>query len=415
MIAINSKVKETVLDSGITIISEEVQGSQTFSLGLTAKAGTRNENSANNGIAHFMEHLAFRSSLRKSSKQIAMQFESVGAYTNAFTTHEYTCFYVRAMKKHFKKTANLIFEIVTKPNFKPDEVEKERSIIIEEIKSYLDDPEELISDISDSLLFADSSLGLPITGSVDSVKVISLDELKQFHKLYYQPSNLLVTFSGDIPHERIVNFVNNMDLESIVHKLPLTDNNVIINSGKEIIQESSFQQTHLLLSTAIHIDSSDIYYKLLVFNMLFGDGMSSRLYQNIRERYGLAYSVYSSLSFYSDYAAFYIYAATEAPNEVLMKKLIKKELQKILQNGVRESELNRAKEQLKTNIFMSAESLSNKMQSLLRSKIFDYETNDRSQKIQFIDNISKDNLNNFIAEYLPLEKINFVILQAEKD
>lgn len=415
MIKTSDNISVSKLKSGLTIITEQIPNSLTFSLGITAKVGTRHEYGYNNGIAHFMEHVAFRSSAKRSSKQIAMQFESVGAYTNAFTTHEYTCFYVRAMKPHFRKVFSLLSEIIIHPSFLESEIEKERKIIIEEIKSYLDDPEESIIDISDKLLFGDFLIGNSITGDVESVSKISRDELIDFHKNFYAPENLLITYVGNLTHEKIVAFSEKLFTMNFKNLMDKSSEVIKTNSGKTYVKDSNFQQSHILFSTAIRIQTENEFYHLLVLNMLFGDGMSSRLYQNIRERYGIAYSIYSSVSFYSDYAVFYIYAGIDSNSEKKATRLMLNEIGKIFSKGVNLSELIRAKEQLKTNIFMGAESLSNRMQSLVKSSIFEYETNNQSDKINQIDNISKSSINDFINKYFNPENFNKVILIAEND
>jgi predicted Zn-dependent peptidase len=408
-------IKETQLENGLTIISEKIDGAGTFALGITSKVGTRHENGFNPGIAHFMEHAVFRNSVKKNSRQIASQFESVGAYTNAFTTHEFTCFYVRAMKKHFKKTFNLLSEIVLQTDFKYHEIEKERNIIIEEIKSYQDDPEESIIEHGDRLIFGDDPVGNPITGTEESVRKISVDELRDFHEKKYSPENLIITFSGDIEHHKLEEIINK--------KLQFGKNNYTekkytvpyLNKSKELFLESNFQQSHILFAKALKIENNKDNLKFILFNMLLGDGMSSRLYQNIRERYGLAYTIYSSLNFYSDCVSFYIYAGTDIATESKIITLIIKELNKLIKNGINEAELKRAKEQVKTNIYMNDESISNRMQSLIKQHLFKYEILDRNEKIDIIDSITKNEINEFILTHFEPTEFNKVVYKGNPD
>jgi predicted Zn-dependent peptidase len=409
------KAEETILDNGLTVLTERIIGAKTFTLGITSKSGTRHEIGFKPGIAHFMEHAAFRNSVKKNSRQIASQFESVGAYTNAFTTHEFTCFYVRAMKKHFRKCLNLLSEIVLQPDFKPIEIEKERKIIIEEIKSYMDDPEESIIEHGDRLLFGKDPLGNSITGNEESVSKITINNLRDFHNLHYAPNNLIISFVGDIDHNKIVNAIINAEY---IDK-PISNLNIdlppFINKSKELFLESNFQQSHILFGSALMLNEKNDHLKLMIFNMLFGDGMSSRLYQNIRERYGLAYSIYSSLNFYSDLVSFYIYAGTDIETENKAYTLITKELMKVIKKGINESELKRAKEQLKTTIYMNDESLSNRMQTLLKSKLFSYESIDRDEKINAIDKISKDEMNTYIKSHFDPYTFIKVILKGNNE
>jgi predicted Zn-dependent peptidase len=195
---------KSVLENGLTIVSEFVPEIGSFSAGICINVGSRNDIKSKEGIAHFMEHAAFRHTKNRTSKQIANEFETLGAYSNAFTTKELTCFYVRAIKEHFAKTFEILSDITLNTIFVEQEIEKEKLIIIEEIKSYEDDPEEYICDLADTLVFAGSSLAPPIVGTQNSVSNISFGDLEKFHKNYYCPANITISVAGNILHNDIV-------------------------------------------------------------------------------------------------------------------------------------------------------------------------------------------------------------------
>lgn len=377
----NNFYKKTVLDNGITVITDRVEHYKSFALGIFVNAGSRDDMNNKSGTAHFVEHSIFRKSKKYNSKQIANKFEEFGAYTNAFTTQEITCFYVRALKPHLKKSLNLLLEIVLNPDFVEIETEKERQIILEEIKSYEDDIEENISDLGDKLIFGDHTLGNPILGYSDTVESITINDLQYFHQKYYNPSNLLVCLVGDIDHnlfcESIDNYLNSFSFNK---KNKNEREKPIIEAPKKQIENKHIQQSHLLMLGELPDTSSSEKYSIGVMNTIFGDGMSSRLYQNLRDKYGYAYSIYSSIQLYSDIGTFSIYAALDFEKLELVRDLIFKEISKL--KNITIKELNRAKEQYITGITLDTESLSSRMQALAKNEF----SNGKFESIDVISN-----------------------------
>lgn len=396
---------KTVLDNGLKIITEEIPTVESFALGICVDAGSRDERFDKAGIAHYMEHAAFRRTKNRSAKQIATQFESLGAYTNAFTTKEQTCFYVRALKPHFKKCLNLLCDITVNPMFDEKEMEKERLIILEEIKSYDDDPEELVFDIGDNLLFNGNTLGNPIIGTAETVSNTAIEDLKEFHSKYYIPSNMIVSAAGNLSHDYVVE-----NVKSMLGNLPggtVEKSRIIPAQVQNIyqnIQNKPIQQAHILYGKITQGLRSEERYPLAVLNVLFGDGMSSRLYQNLRERHGIAYSIYSSLQSYVDSGAFYLYIATDAKKTERTEKLLFEEMRKIKEPGIKKTEFLRAKEQLKSSMIMELESMSSRMQSLCKGELLSEAYESIDETLAMIDSVTFNQITSLSDQYLNPDK-----------
>ncbi len=371
--------QKTILNNGITIITNKVSQYTSFALGVFINAGSRDDSPNTSGTAHFVEHLIFRKSKKYNSKQIANKFEEFGAYTNAYTTQEITCFYVRALKPHIKKSINLLLEIVLNPDFNETDTNIERKIILEEIKSYEDDIEENISDIGDKLLFGNHSLGNPILGSINSIKSITIQNLNDFHKKFYNPSNIIISIVGDIEHHKLCEYIETQ-LNTFELNKKYKNERIIPTIGpvqKQIVIKH-IQQSHILLLHQIPDINSPERYSIGIMNTILGDGMSSRLYQNIRDKFGFAYSIYSSVQLYSDIGVLSIYAAMDYEKLQIIKDLIIKEVNKL--KNISQKELNRAKEQYITGITLDNESLSSIMQNLAKTEF----TNGKYEPIQSI-------------------------------
>ncbi len=408
-----NKYFKTTLDNGVRILSEYLPDSESYALGICVKVGARDDFNGVAGMAHFLEHIIFKGSKKLSARKIATSFESLGAYTNAFTTQENILFYVRALNSHFNKTFAMLSDIVMNPEMRSKDIEKEKSVIIEEIKSYEDDPEEQIFDFADNLLFGTHPLGNPIVGTVDSVSKISSELLKNFHQTYFQPQNIIVVVSGAIPHHQLINLAKKyLKLPSLNFHIPERSTPEII-SNKEIIVQRQIQQTHLLFAKRIEGIKSPERYPMSVLNVLFGDGMSSRLYQNIREKSGLAYSVYSSLQLFEDCGGFYIYSATDNRNEKRLKQSLMKEILNIRNNQIKDSELRRAKEQLKASVIMEMESKSSRIQSLVKNEFQLGYYEDSLATIKEIDAVNLDSLKFVADKYFNDNDWNLVTIKPD--
>lgn len=381
----------TVLDNGITVITDEIPYLESFSLGIGVAVGSRDDWNGKNGLAHFLEHSVYRRTENRTSRQIAIQFDSVGAYSNAYTTKEHTLFYVRATKFHFNKCFDILADIILHPIFLKNEIDKERQIIIEEIKSYDDDPEEYIFDVADEVIFPNNPIGLSIDGTINSLNRITTEDLKAFHKEFYQPHNIVIAVSGNIPNEKVLDTVKTYFADCFNFCAKAKRKTPTPTIQDKVIYKP-IQQAHLIFGKQIFGANHPDKYTLSLLNIIFGDGLSSRLYQNLREKQGLAYSVFSQLNLYSDCGSVYHYIATDKSKIDKAEESIYKELIELKNNKVKKTEFSRAKEQLKTAKILEFESVSARMQNLIKNQNVSGEIETLNDIISKIDCITIDDV-----------------------
>jgi len=410
-----NNIFHTEISDNISVVTEEIPSAETFSLGFFYDVGSRDEPTNLNGIAHFIEHCAFRRTNKYSSRQIASKFESLGAYANAYTTQENTSYYVRALKQHFLPILKLLNDITRNTVFDQRDIEKERQIILEEIKSYDDDPEESIFDYGDKILFGTHPMGSSILGSEEYLNLINIEELSNFHNKHYKSGKLVISYTGPDSHNYVVQkaktYLNFQDYEYIPSNriAPPVLSTEIINIDK------TQSQSHLLMGARIPGHNFDTKYPLPLFNILFGDGMSSRLYQNLRDKHGIAYTIYSTLQIHSDCGIFYIYAASDKNKLNKTEKLISEEIDKFLNKPLKESELHRSKEQLKSSIIMELESLSTRMQSIAKSVLTNSEFENIYDTINIIDSLKANDIKDTVAKYISTDKLSKVRFIGSND
>lgn len=405
--------QKTTLSNGLRIVSEYVPTVASFALGAWVNAGSRDESDALAGTAHFIEHLIFRRSLRHSARAIAAAFEDIGAYTNAFTTKEHTCFYARALGKHFRKCAALLGEIVSQPAFHPADIEKERSVILEEIKGYDDEPEERIFDEAESSIFAGNSLAHPIAGSTDSVVAITTDDIAAFYRSYYRPENMVIAVAGNITHEKAVAAAEAYFKFDATANTTKTQRTPIANiPGGRVTESKQFQQSHIVTAARLEGADSPDRFAYSVLNAAFGDGMSSRLYQRLRERSALAYTVYSTVQLMSDCGLLAVYAGVDARNTDKALRCIAEEIDKLRETAMNRKEIARAKEQVKTGIVMGLEDMSSRMNYLAKSEIEEGGFEPAEIALAKIDAVESSDILRIAQTRLTHETIKEVVFRA---
>lgn len=407
------RFNKTELSNRIKVLTEEVPTTESFALGFFLNVGSRNDPKGFEGLAHFVEHSAFLNTKTRNYKQIATQFESVGAYTNAFTTKEYTCFYVRALNRHFNKTFQLLADIVFNPRYLHKSIEKEKQIIIEEIRSYEDDPEELIFDYADEITFSKNGLSHPIVGKEDSVKIIEVEHLEEFHKKHYIPQNIVISFAGGLEHRTVLKACNKFlsNIEGIDKNLSKNEKPQFTEAQTRYYKQQ-FHQSHIILSRLTDGMRSKERYPLTLLNIMLGDGMSSRIYQLLREIYGYAYSAYSYLNLMLDCGSFYVYSAIEKKKIQSTLKLLEKEFKNLQNQKIKISEINRAKEQAKSSALMALESMSNRMQTLAKLEFTLGKYEDVKTTIDEINSVTPSQIFETAEKYFDIDNWNKVIFES---
>lgn len=357
-----------VLPGGARIVAEEVPYVRSVALGLWVKAGSRDEKEEQSGISHFIEHMLFKGTERRSARELAEALEAVGGQLNAFTTKEYTCYYIRVLDEHLDLGIDVLTDMFFNSRFDPTDVDTERNVILEEINMYEDSPDELIHDLFARTLWKNHPLGRPILGNGVIIKSLTREELYRYYKSKYIPQNVVISAAGRICWAELVDKLAPMFSASPI-TLPPTAEESPVSQAAIVNQEKDTEQVQICLGVPGLKQEDDRLYPLYILNNVLGGGVSSRLFQEIREQRGLAYSVYSYHTAYRDSGLFGIYAGTSPSNRDQVVDLIVQEIKKLCQEGISIEELRRSQEQIKGNLYLNLESVSNRMTRLGKSEI----------------------------------------------
>jgi len=355
------------LPNGVTVASERMPGAYSISAGLWVGVGSSAEKPIVNGVSHFFEHMVFKGTQKRTSLQIAHEIEERGGSLNAYTTREHTCFYARTVREDFSLALDTICDLAMNPLLEKVEIEKERKVIIEEIRSYEDAPDELAHDVYAALHFKGQGLAMPITGTVKSVRGVGQRELRAHHASVLKNYPIIVVASGNVDHELLVG-----KCRGLLSKKASTATSKMIHSpgtghSSKLIRKD-VQQANIVAGTSIPIQHKGRQrLSLSLFNLIFGDGMASRLFQKVREDNGLAYSVYSGIDNFQGCRAFNITLGTDPKRQQRAVDLIHKEVRDLLTGGLRPNELERAKTAILGGIKLGLDSPSNRMNRLARS------------------------------------------------
>lgn len=348
-------VQITTLDNGLRVITDSVFDVDSIALGVWADVGTRHENLEHNGIAHMVEHMMFNGTPSRSSQDIAIEIENVGGQINAYTSREVTAYYVHILKEHSDLALDILADILQNPTFPDHELEKERAVIIQEIGMNNDTPDELVFDQYQEAAYPNQALGAPILGTSAIVSSIKKQDLFDYVRKFYTPSRLVVSAAGNLQHEDFVKKV-----EGVFVNLPQDYDVQLLEAdyrGGDTRDSKDLEQAHLVLGFQGVSRFHENYYAVGVLGTLLGGGMSSRLFQEIREKRGLVYSVYASHCGFNDDGLFEIYAGTDPERLKELIPVLCDEVRKIVQEHVTQEELDRAKAQIKSSLIMSRESM----------------------------------------------------------
>jgi predicted Zn-dependent peptidase len=362
-------VKKTVLANGIRIITQHVPHAHSVSLGFWIAGGSRQEQPDCNGISHFIEHLLFKGTARRSAFEIAREIDSVGGFLNAFTGREFVCYYVKVLKDFLPKAADLLVDIFRHSSFPVDEIENERKVILQEIRMLEDNPDDFLHDLFHRNLWYGHPLGMPIIGEEEVVAALDRDQIVAYRDAHYLGGDVIVTAAGNMDHDALVGL-----LAASLGQVPPGSRQSGPAAPDYIRRNCSvdrdLEQVLLCLGTRAPSQSDPRRFDALVLNTLLGGSMSSRLFQEVREKEGLAYSIYSYLASHSDTGALVISSGTTAERFPAVMEIVSRELQRLKQEKVAEEDLVAAREQLKGNILLSLESNDNIMSKLAKNEIY---------------------------------------------
>ena len=400
-------IKQTILDNGIRIITEQIPVAHSVSIGAWVATGSRHEDAALSGISHFAEHLFFKGTEKRSARAIAREIDAVGGVLNAFTSHEYCCYYSKVLAKNLPLATNLISDILLNSVFDLDEIEKERRVILNEIAMVEDTPDDLVHELFEQMFWKENSLGQPILGTVDTVGNFDRSTLLHYVKNAYCGENILVTAAGNLEHQQVVDQVAN-EFASLVKQGVQPEVNHPLYRGGIDIHKKQLEQVHICLGTRSLPQNHTERFVLYLLNTVLGGSMSSRLFQSIREERGLAYSIYSYLHSHSDAGSLVVYAATSPEDTYSVISLILKELKRLRHEVISEDEFIAAREQLKGNLLLSLESTENRMTRLAKNQIYLGQQAIIELSLQNIDLVTPEAVINlardlFRDEYLTLQ------------
>jgi len=362
-------IQKSVLDNGIRIVSEKIPAVRSAAVGIWIETGARHEMPHLSGISHFVEHMLFKGTQTRDARTIAKTIDSVGGVLNGFTSREYTCFYAKVLAEKLPLAIDLLADIVQNPIFDPEELEKERRVILQEIGMVEDSPDELIYDLFSKTFWQEHPLGNSITGSAETIESLTRDDLCAFMAERYRGEGIVVVAAGDVDHRQVVELIA-AAFSTIPATLP--EISTLLPDYRRHLQlgEKDLEQVHICLGTRFLPQNHPNRFAAYLLNMILGGGMSSRLFQSIRENLGLAYSVYSSVDAYADAGALVVYAAVAPANARQAVAEILKELAKFRAQPILAEELTVAKDQLQGSILLSLESSDTCMSLLARNEIY---------------------------------------------
>ena len=362
--------QKTVLANGIRIVTEQIPHVHSISMGVWIITGSRDEDKSQNGIAHFIEHMLFKGTKKRSALGISKEIDSAGGMINALTGKEYTGIYTKILDKNNAVAFDLLTDIFLNSIFDPKEIERERDVIFQEIHLSEDTPDEYIQELFSKSYFRDHPLSKPILGNMETVSNLNREKLVSFlNQNHYQPSKIIISAAGNLDHNQIVNgFKKHFD--NIANQTSVPSCNSLKPVSSFFIHTKELEQVHLCIGTKGVPQNHSLRYAGYILNTVLGGSMSSRLFQEIREKKGLAYSIYSYFSSFFDAGMFAVYLGVSKKTAKEATKLVIEELNKCKDNGISDSELKTAKEHLKGHTLLASESVDNRMSRLAKCEIY---------------------------------------------
>lgn len=402
-----SKIYKTLFKNGLKIITEEMPDIQSASIGIWVNTGSRDEESDKNGISHFIEHLLFKGTKKRTALDIAREIESVGGILNAFTGRENICFYAKVLSKDIPLAVDLLSDIFLNSKFDKQEFEKERAVVLQEIKMVDDTPDDLIHDIFATAFWKGHPLAMPVLGNLQTIGSLKRDDVVSYFKQFYLPHAVIITAAGNLKHKSLLKLLKPFE------KMPVSKSE---KSGGGItsilpkphhgitLKQRNLEQVHLCIGAPSPNQAHPDRYKVYLLNTLLGGGMSSRLFQEIREKRGLAYSVYSYLNLCLDVGSLVVYAGTAPDTFGKVVDLILKELNAFAKKEVKKEELESAKEQLKGGMLLGLETSESRMTKLARDEIYFNRTVTIKEIVKGIDKVTSKDIIQLAKEIFDPEK-----------
>jgi predicted Zn-dependent peptidase len=403
-------IEVTSLPNGVRVITEVMPHVRSVSVGVWVGTGSRREAPEQNGITHFIEHMLFKGTTRRSAEEIARSVDSIGGNLDAFTAKELVCYNTKVLDEHLSQAFDVLADLVLHPLFREEDIAKEKGVILEELKMEEDNPDYLVHEIFTANFWKDHPLGKPILGTRDTIKKFDRDAIESYYRAEYVPANTVITAAGRLTHKGLVDLARE-HFESLpaaprrsAETTPGTHARISLRNKK------SLEQVQLCLGVPSYPLPHEERFGCYILNTVLGGGMSSRLFQNIRERQGLAYSVFSELNPYRDTGCLSIYAGTSAEAAKRVVESILKEFRELKQEPVSAEELRRAKDHLKGSLMLSLESTSSRMSNLARQEMYFGRFFSLDELVESIEAISADDVQRIAQKFFEQKQIALTVL-----
>ena len=397
---------QNVLSNGIRVVAEKIPYVQSVSLGVWVANGSRSESEEENGISHFIEHMLFKGTEKRTAEEIALEMDSVGGQLNAFTTREYTCFYAKTLNDRVETAMDILSDMVFCPGLSCEDMELERKVVLEEIAMYEDSPEDVVYDLFAETVWRGSAMGRTILGTPEALGNITPDSMREYMRRHYTSKSIVIAAAGNFGDDLFYELDRYFGRREIGHDMPGMQG--ARYRAANAVRTRDFEQVQLVAG----FEGIDVYddsvYALLVLNNVFGSGMSSRLFQNIREKYGLTYAIGAGHSAYTDTGTFDISAAMSPDKTEIVAELIDKEIKRIKSEGLTCEETERAKTQLRGNYLLSNEGVGSRMQALGRAALIDKPLITPEETVGKIMAVTTEDVSEMIDRIFVREKLSVI-------
>ncbi|HIT72877.1 peptidase M16 [Tyzzerella sp. An114] len=394
------------LKNGIRVAVEEIPYVRSVSFGIWVKNGSRDENINNNGISHFIEHMLFKGTFKRSAKDIAEEMDALGGQINAYTTKEYTCYHTRVLDKHIEKAVDILSDMFLNSKFDDNDVSRERNVILEEINMYDDAPEEVVHDKLQENIWKNSSLGLPILGTADTISNFDGKIIKDYFDKHYTNENTVISIAGNVNENEAFALVEKYFGDKKSLKTLNEEKEKTVYYPSFIKSPKDIEQIHMCMCFPGLERDHENKYDMTIFNTIFGGGMSSRLFQKIREDNGLTYSIYSYISAYTDAGLFAVYAGMN-PNQIeKVCRLIYNEIEDIKNSLISDKVIKITKEQIISNYIIGTESTVNRMTSMGGSVLLRNTVQTQEEIISNIESVTAQSVHNIVNKIFDFDKIS---------
>jgi predicted Zn-dependent peptidase len=406
-------IRKDVLPNGLTVLTEAMPSVRSVSVGIWLRTGSRQEREAENGLTHFIEHMLFKGTRNRSAEEIARAADSIGGHLDAFTAKECTCYSIKVLDEHLPRAVDILSDLVLNPRFAPDDIAKERQVIQEEIKMVEDSPDDLVHEIFTQTWWRGHALGRPILGTRRTVRGFERAEVKDYYRRHYVAGNFLVAAAGNLDHERVVELVAKEFGALPARPTPAQGPAPLPHPHLKMRRKKELEQVHLCLGSPCYPQTDPRRYAAYILNTVLGGGMSSRLFQNIREKRGLAYAVFSSLNAYRDTGCLSVYAGTGTAGAREVVKLALAEFRALKESPLTPEELARAKDYLKGSLLLALESTMSRMSNLARQEMYFGRSISLDEIAAGVDAVTAEDVQAVARDFFTPDRLALTVLGPE--